>query len=115
MRSRTRPSRGAALRSLGSDGLGELVERNCRLAARMAERLSQQKGVKIRLILDKNQARNSPVVTFLREEGFEMRITAGRPGGKGMGVMHNKFGRLIQWQVLLLSSIFPTPIINGTT
>ncbi|MEK7745368.1 MAG: phospholipase D-like domain-containing protein [Elusimicrobiota bacterium] len=52
----------------------------------------KQKGVKIRLILDKGQTRNSPVVAFLKEEGFDMRITAGRPGGQGMGVMHNKFG-----------------------
>lgn len=52
----------------------------------------KQKGVRIRLILDKNQARNSPIVKFLKEEGFEMRITGGRSGGQGMGVMHNKFG-----------------------
>lgn len=37
----------AALRSLGTDGLGELIERNCRLAARMAEKLSSHPGVKI--------------------------------------------------------------------
>lgn len=37
----------AALRSLGSDGLGELIERNCRLAARMAEKLSRHPGVRI--------------------------------------------------------------------
>ncbi|TAK15602.1 MAG: aspartate aminotransferase family protein [Acidobacteria bacterium] len=37
----------AALRSLGSNGLGELIERNCRLATRMADRLSKQNGVRI--------------------------------------------------------------------
>lgn len=37
----------AALRSLGTNGLGDLIERNCRLAARMAEKLSRHPGVRI--------------------------------------------------------------------
>ena len=37
----------AALRSLGRDGLGDLVERNCRLAARMAAKLSRHPMVRI--------------------------------------------------------------------
>jgi glutamate/tyrosine decarboxylase-like PLP-dependent enzyme len=37
----------AALRSLGSDGLGELIERNCRLAARMASILARHPRVSI--------------------------------------------------------------------
>ena len=37
----------AALRSLGRDGVGRLVERCCQLARRMAERLSAQPGVRI--------------------------------------------------------------------
>jgi glutamate/tyrosine decarboxylase-like PLP-dependent enzyme len=37
----------AALRSLGRDGIGELIERNCRLAARMASNLSKHPGVRI--------------------------------------------------------------------
>lgn len=37
----------AALRSLGFDGLGELIERNCQLAARMAETLSRHPKVRI--------------------------------------------------------------------
>ncbi len=37
----------AALRSLGSDGVGELIERNCRLAARMAANLSKHPRVRI--------------------------------------------------------------------
>src|SRR6185295_10344744 len=37
----------AALRSLGRDGLSELIERNCRLAARMAKNLSRDPKVKI--------------------------------------------------------------------
>jgi glutamate/tyrosine decarboxylase-like PLP-dependent enzyme len=37
----------AALRSLGRQGVGELIERNCRLAARMAANLSRQPGVRI--------------------------------------------------------------------
>jgi glutamate/tyrosine decarboxylase-like PLP-dependent enzyme len=37
----------AALRSLGRDGIGELIERNCRLAARMASNLSRESGVRI--------------------------------------------------------------------
>ena len=37
----------AALRSLGRDGLGDLVERNCRLAARMAAKLSCHPRVRI--------------------------------------------------------------------
>ena len=37
----------AALRSLGTDGVGELIERNCRLAARMAANLSRHPGVRI--------------------------------------------------------------------
>ncbi len=37
----------AALRSLGRDGVRELVERCCRLARRMADRLSAVEGVEI--------------------------------------------------------------------
>ncbi len=37
----------AALRSLGRRGLAELVERDCRLAARMADRLRQEPGARI--------------------------------------------------------------------
>ena len=37
----------AALRSLGADGLGEMIERNCRLAARMATNLSKNPRVRI--------------------------------------------------------------------
>lgn len=37
----------AALRSLGTDGLGEMIERNCRLAARMATTLTRNPNVKI--------------------------------------------------------------------
>jgi glutamate/tyrosine decarboxylase-like PLP-dependent enzyme len=37
----------AALRSLGRDGIGDLIERNCRLAARMASNLSKQPGIRI--------------------------------------------------------------------
>ena len=37
----------AALRSLGRDGVGELIERNCRLAARMAAKLSPNPNVRI--------------------------------------------------------------------
>jgi glutamate/tyrosine decarboxylase-like PLP-dependent enzyme len=37
----------AALRALGRDGLADLVERNCRLAARMADRLRRHPRVAI--------------------------------------------------------------------
>jgi glutamate/tyrosine decarboxylase-like PLP-dependent enzyme len=37
----------AALRSLGRDGLAELIERCCRLAQRMADRLAAEPGVEI--------------------------------------------------------------------
>jgi glutamate/tyrosine decarboxylase-like PLP-dependent enzyme len=37
----------AALRSLGREGVAELVERCCRLARRMAEKLSEAEGVRI--------------------------------------------------------------------
>lgn len=37
----------AALRSLGTEGLGDLIERNCRLAARMAANLSRHPRVRI--------------------------------------------------------------------
>ncbi len=37
----------AALRSLGTGGLGDLIERNCRLAARMAANLSRHPTVRI--------------------------------------------------------------------
>jgi len=37
----------AALRSLGRDGVAELVERNCALARRMAERLAAAPGVEV--------------------------------------------------------------------
>jgi glutamate/tyrosine decarboxylase-like PLP-dependent enzyme len=37
----------AALRSLGRDGVTELVDRCCRLAARMAERLATVDGVEV--------------------------------------------------------------------
>ena len=37
----------AALRSLGSDGLREMIERNCRLAARMAQNLARHPKVRI--------------------------------------------------------------------
>jgi glutamate/tyrosine decarboxylase-like PLP-dependent enzyme len=37
----------AALRALGRNGIAEMVDRCCRLARRMAERLSQEPGVRI--------------------------------------------------------------------
>ena len=46
----------AALRSLGRDGVAELVERDCRLAARIAERLAGEAGVAILADVVLNQA-----------------------------------------------------------
>jgi glutamate/tyrosine decarboxylase-like PLP-dependent enzyme len=46
----------AALRQLGRRGLAELVERNCALAARMAERLAREPGVAILNDVVLNQA-----------------------------------------------------------
>lgn len=46
----------AALRSLGTEGLGDLIERNCRLAARMAEKLAAHPGVRILNEVVLNQA-----------------------------------------------------------
>ncbi len=46
----------AALRSLGTDGLGDLIERNCRLAARMAQTLATHPGVRILNNVVLNQA-----------------------------------------------------------
>ena len=37
----------AALATLGRDGLADLVERTCRLAARMAERLSSHRSLRV--------------------------------------------------------------------
>lgn len=46
----------AALRALGTDGLGDLIERNCRLAARMAKKLAAHPGVRILNEVVLNQA-----------------------------------------------------------
>jgi glutamate/tyrosine decarboxylase-like PLP-dependent enzyme len=46
----------AALRTLGTDGLGDLIERNCRFAARMAAKLSLHPGVRILNDVVLNQA-----------------------------------------------------------
>jgi glutamate/tyrosine decarboxylase-like PLP-dependent enzyme len=46
----------AALRSLGRDGVADLVERDCRLAARIAERLAAEPGVAILADVVLNQA-----------------------------------------------------------
>jgi glutamate/tyrosine decarboxylase-like PLP-dependent enzyme len=52
----------AALRSLGSDGVSMLVERCCRLARRMADRLSARPGVRIlnEVVLNQVLARFAP-------------------------------------------------------
>jgi glutamate/tyrosine decarboxylase-like PLP-dependent enzyme len=52
----------AALRSLGSDGVSALVERCCRLARRMADRLSARPGVRIlnEVVLNQVLARFAP-------------------------------------------------------
>jgi glutamate/tyrosine decarboxylase-like PLP-dependent enzyme len=46
----------AALRSLGADGFGEMIERNCRLAQRMATRLAENSHVRILNDVVLNQA-----------------------------------------------------------
>ena len=46
----------AALRSLGRDGVADLVERDCRLAARIAERLGGAPGIEILADVVLNQA-----------------------------------------------------------
>lgn len=52
----------AALRALGRDGIAELVERCCRLARRMAERLARGPGAQIlnEVVLNQALARFSP-------------------------------------------------------
>lgn len=52
----------AALRSLGRNGIGELVDRSCRLARRMAERLAKDPGVTIlnQVVLNQVLVRFSP-------------------------------------------------------
>lgn len=56
------------------------------LADALLER--KRKGLAIRLVLDRAQGMRSPVVKFIKENGFDARLSQGRGGA---GVMHHKF------------------------
>jgi glutamate/tyrosine decarboxylase-like PLP-dependent enzyme len=64
----------AALRSLGRDGVADLVERCCRLAARFAERLSALDGVEV---LDPHPPLNQVLVRFGDDDEVTRRVVAG--------------------------------------
>ena len=57
----------------------------------LADALLERKraGKKIRVVLDLAQASRSPVAKFLRENGFDVRLSRGRDGKQG--VLHDKF------------------------
>ncbi|MBI4347727.1 MAG: hypothetical protein HY553_12790 [Elusimicrobia bacterium] len=66
----------------------------------LGEALLERKraGLKIRVVLDRNQAARSPVARYLKEQGFELRLSRGRDGS--IGVMHHKYavfdGKLVE-------------------
>ena len=68
----------AALRSLGRDGIAELVERGCGLARRMADRLAAEPGVdilnevtlnQVLVRFDDDDARTKAVIAAVQDEG----------------------------------------------
>lgn len=50
---------------------------------------AKEKGRAVRVVLDKGQARNSPVTKLLLDNKIDVKFTSGRGGA---GVMHHKFG-----------------------
>ncbi len=68
----------AALRSLGRDGIAELVQRGCGLARRMADRLAAEPGVdilnevtlnQVLVRFDDDDARTKAVIAAVQDEG----------------------------------------------
>ncbi len=49
---------------------------------------AKNRGVAIRLVVDRSQAQSSPLTPFL-QQNFDMRLSSGRGG---VGVLHDKFG-----------------------
>jgi len=67
----------ALFRALGRDGIAEIVRRNCALARRMAERLSNERGIRILndvvlnqvLVQFKDDATTAKVIAAVQAEG----------------------------------------------